>query len=581
MKDFRVHVRPNYEHWGGARPALKKSLADLEKELMRVGGQPECTYLVEYNMRAQVKLSFDYDKVVPAPIREHECYSMLKEDLLLPVCDHIRQKTNTWMLDDLVIESCHRKLDEQNFKISFHVFFTDVVIMANQISILADQLHLPAAVDRSPWIGNKRRLLRIIGACKEGETAYMKPSATANNRSIHPLHDHILTFVKSTEYDLTPFVSGSDSPAKSRQRTARVGGNPETRSYVVAPWLEVEDENEYRSMASQALDRSGMRSGYTLGRLKGAHMYATTIDTGRTCAHASRHHTSNRFYVEFAPSGEMMYHCFADACRKEMPLPLGMWRAGIQEMLDNPGHFKPGRDVDKQLMANLYDLALRDTPKHQPERMRHQPWYKQMAHRVSTYLGNFLVFVEGPNVYVKQFLDDDGLVADFNRYKADAIKSVVTPYAWGFNIWNTSPTRTERLRFVGKPIDNTTGPDEYNMCANKMPNLRIPYAVVTAEELTIIQPLLDHIKDCLCAGVEEDFAHFMQWLGHLAQKPDRKTGWTPLFESEQGVGKGLIFSGLLKGIFQDLALHVTNFKGVVNRFNGQLAMKTFVFVDEG
>ncbi len=156
-----------------------------------------------------------------------------------------------------------------------------------------------------------------------------------------------------------------------------------------------------------------------------------------------------------------------------------------------------------------------------------------------------------------------------------------SPYAWGFNIWNTSPTRTERLRFVGKPIDTTTGADEYNMCANKMPNLRIPYSAVTPKELTIIQPLLDHIKHCLCSGVEEDYRHFMQWLGHLAQKPDRKTGWTPLFESEQGVGKGLIFSGLLKGIFQDLALHVTNFKGVVSRFNGQLAMKTFVFVDEG
>ena len=227
VKDFRVHIRPDYEHWGGGRPALKKSLADLEKELMRVGGQPECTYLVEYNMRALVKLGFDYDKVVPAPIGEHECYSMLREDLLLPVCDHIRQKTNMWMLDDLVIESCHRKLDEQSFKISFHVFFTDVVIVANQISILADQLHLPAAVDKSPWIGNKRRLLRMIGACKAGETAYLKPSATTNNRSIHPLHDHILTFVKGTEYDLTPFVSGSDSPAKSRQRTNRVGGNPE------------------------------------------------------------------------------------------------------------------------------------------------------------------------------------------------------------------------------------------------------------------------------------------------------------------------------------------------------------------
>lgn len=273
-------------------------------------------------------------------------------------CDYIRQKTNVWMLDDLVILSCHRKLDEHRFKISFHVFFTDVVIVANQISVLADELHLPAAVDRSPWIGNKRRL-RLVGACKEGETAYLKPVSMANNRSIHSLHDHILTFVKGSEYDLTPFVSGHDSPAKSKQRTDRVrgnGGNPDTRSYVVAPWLEPEDENEYRSLVTQALSRSGMRSGYTLGRLKGAHMYATTIDTGRTCTHAAGHHTSNRFYVEFAPSGEMMYHCFADACRKEMPLPLGMWRAGIQETLHNQG---PRRDVDKQLMANLYDLAFR------------------------------------------------------------------------------------------------------------------------------------------------------------------------------------------------------------------------------
>ncbi|KAL3134303.1 hypothetical protein ABBQ38_006565 [Trebouxia sp. C0009 RCD-2024] len=347
---FRVDLRPDLKHWGGERPALKKSLADIEKELMRIGGQPECTYLQEYSMRAKVKLAFDYEKVVHVPIGEQECYRILEADLLRPVCNHIRLKTNIWMLDDLVVSSCHRKLDEHRFKISFHVFFTDVIIVANQISVLADQLYLPAAVDRSPWTGNKRRLLRLVGACKEGETAYMKPMSPANNRSIHPLHDHILTFVKGSEYDLTPFVSGGDSPAKSKQRTERVCGNPETRSYIVAPWLEAKDENEYRSLASQALNRS----------------------------------------------------------------------------------------------------ALRDTPKHQPERMRHQPWYKQLAGRVSTYLGNFFVFIEGPNVYAKQFLDDDGQVVDFNRYKADAIKSVVTPYSWGFNIWNTSPSRTERAEVCGQ-----------------------------------------------------------------------------------------------------------------------------------
>ena len=73
---------------------------------------------------------------------------------------------------------------------------------------------------------------------------------------------------------------------------------------------------------------------------------------------------------------------------------------------------------------------------------------------------------------------------------------------------------------MGKPIDTTTGVDEYNMCANKMPNLRLPYSVVSTEEMIIIQPLLDHIKDCLCAGVEEDYRHFMQladWYVVLSQ----------------------------------------------------------------
>ena len=157
-----MDLRPDLKHWGGGRPALKKFLADLEKELMRVGGQLECTYLEEYSMMAMVKLAFDYDKVVLAPLGQQECYSMLEADLLRPVCDHILQKTNLWMMHDLIVLSCHRKLDEHKFKISFHVFFTDVIIVANQISVLADQLDLPTAVDRSPWTGNKRRLFRLL-----------------------------------------------------------------------------------------------------------------------------------------------------------------------------------------------------------------------------------------------------------------------------------------------------------------------------------------------------------------------------------------------------------------------------------
>ena len=72
------------------------------------------------------------------------------------------------------------------------------------------------------------------------------------------------------------------------------------------------------------------------------------------------------------------------------------------------------------------------------------------------------------------------------------------------------------------------------------------------EDLETIEPLLTHIKEA--------------WrVAHIAQKPDVKIGWCPVFMNEQGTGKGLVIGTLLPNIFDKLALHVTNFSSVTER----------------
>ncbi len=43
----------------------------------------------------------------------------------------------------------------------------------------------------------------------------------------------------------------------------------------------------------------------------------------------------------------------------------------------------------------------------------------------------------------------------------------------------------------------------------------------------------------------------------------------------------MVFSSLMMAFMQELGLRVTNFDSVVNRFNDELSMKSYVLIDEG
>lgn len=52
--------------------------------------------------------------------------------------------------------------------------------------------------------GQGRRLMRMVGACKEGTEDYFKPTTFFDSKvPLHPFHDHIFTFLKGTETDVT------------------------------------------------------------------------------------------------------------------------------------------------------------------------------------------------------------------------------------------------------------------------------------------------------------------------------------------------------------------------------------------
>lgn len=314
------------------------------------------------------------------------------------------------------------------------------------------------------------------------------------------------------------------------------------------------------------LSKKGIKSGYQLGRLKGCQFYGTTNrSTGRSCL-GGKQHTSNNFYVELQRNGNVNFHCFASECSKANTI-IGKWISSLHAMLDDSELWQPGPSVDAALLSNVMQLAAKQTPK--KEQISEQPFYTQLSDRICEYLTHYFVFVTSSVVYVKQKLDENGKVCDYERFSDKQLGPIVRPYKAAFAIFDNSWQRDQyatKARFVGQPWDERTKPDEYNLCAGLMPLLSEQQRPLDAEELKQIQPILDHILQSLCSNNSTDYQHLMAWFAHVMQHPELKVGWTPVLISEQGVGKGMILSSLLCGIFQELGLHVTNFSSVVNRY---------------
>lgn len=383
------------------------------------------------------------------------------------------------------------------------------------------------------WLaGAKNKLMRIVGACKEDHSSTLKPYVYRPGQITlvhHPLHNHIFTFLTGNETNITSVVPEPAVRANQRPRLApgHEGVTPDScREFAVAPWLDQANEADYLSLATSLLSQHGIRSGYQLGRLQGSCFYGSTnTATGRTCFQG-RHHKSNNFLVEFTRAGDVMYKCYGTACRSEQHC-LGQWQARLMDML-NSQQFLPGDKVDATLLNNLHQLAAMNTPK--KEKMSQQPFYPRLMEVVCRYMSKFFVFVRDAGMYVLQEFQNDE-VFDYKLHTGAQLKDIVRPYKWAFEIWDGSHLRESlatKKKFTANPWDDRTAPDEYNLCQGMMPLLRVPPRDLSPAEVAQIQPLLDHIKNCLAAGSVSDYTNLMCWFAHVVQHPELKIGWCPV-----------------------------------------------------
>ena len=377
--------------------------------------------------------------------------------------------------------------------------------------------------------------MRLVGSFNDQPDSLLKQYFPSPSSIPHPLHHHVFTFLTGDERDITACIPPAGSRPSQRQRLDADSDAMTTesrRSFTIAPWLDPAEEQTYVSLAGTLLGRFGMTGGFQLGRLKGYHVYGTTCSsTGRSCAYGPRHH-SNSFYVAFERSGNVNYYCYGSECLSQKPVCLGQWCSDLSTMLASSEMFAPGPNLDAALLHNLKQLAVKNTPK--KEKMSEQPWYEELEYRICAYLSNYFIFVSTPAVYVRQTLDADGGVLDYVRYTASQLKSVTKPYAWAFDIWDNSHLRESmatKVKFVGNPWDSRVRPHEYNLCAGMMPLLKQSRRSLSEHDVQELQPILDHIKDCLCAGNEQDYANLMAWLAHIIQDPAEKTGWCPVTSS--------------------------------------------------
>ncbi|WP_413499145.1 primase-helicase family protein [Buttiauxella gaviniae] len=94
-----------------------------------------------------------------------------------------------------------------------------------------------------------------------------------------------------------------------------------------------------------------------------------------------------------------------------------------------------------------------------------------------------------------------------------------------------------------------------------------------------VSPYLDHLRLVICAGDEESYSYLVGWLAHMFQKPDEKPSVAVVMKSIEGTGKGSMVRPLLE-ILGMYGIQVNGPGQIAGRFNGTIANKLFVFIDE-
>ena len=99
-------------------------------------------------------------------------------------------------------------------------------------------------------------------------------------------------------------------------------------------------------------------------------------------------------------------------------------------------------------------------------------------------------------------------------------------------------------------------------------------------DVTLIQPILDHIKNTFCKGDQAVYEYFLKWRAHLLQNPSEKCGVAMVNKSDlEGSGRGAYQSFMQSIMGENLCIDVTE-DGLTADFNAHISNKLIIHCPE-
>ena len=106
------------------------------------------------------------------------------------------------------------------------------------------------------------------------------------------------------------------------------------------------------------------------------------------------------------------------------------------------------------------------------------------------------------------------------------------------------------------------------------------YQEVITDDFSILEPLLNHIKEVNCNGDERKYEYIMNWYANIIQNLAVKNGTLPIIYGSQGSGKSL-FVEIMADLIGSLAItNADDLDKVFGKFNGIVEKKVLVVLNE-
>ena len=175
-----------------------------------------------------------------------------------------------------------------------------------------------------------------------------------------------------------------------------------------------------------------------------------------------------------------------------------------------------------------------------------------------------------------KILDVEGAHQFFKKVKLSGLQKVkVGGEMCEVSVWYLLEKYTKHFLVDRISFNNQNDPDAFNLFSG------FPYQRLPEINVAKIQKHLDHWKNQLCGGSEEQYDYLLKWLGNSFQHPE-KVGRTALvFLSRQGVGKSIFFTDHIVALAGRVyGCTESDAQNIFGHFNAKLEQKTHVILDE-